>query len=127
MTKVLVITNDDDLRELCECVLPFRVRSVTPGAHRALTVPSEHPDVILVDVFEPDDWKLVGELRDSRATKHIPLVVLTVWISADRVYRNRARELGCKAFVTKPCDVEILEQILIRAMHGEDGIEFVRV
>ena len=61
-------------------------------------------DVIVTDMLLPgalDGCALIAALRSDPATRHLPIVVLTVcaWTHEEA----RARAAGCDVFLSKPC------------------------
>jgi hypothetical protein len=55
----------------------------------------------LFDVDGRDDWKVLADLR-QRFSSELPIVVLSGWLTADRRFQDRARDLGCAGFVASP-------------------------
>src|SRR5439155_609347 len=66
------------------------------------------PDVIVLDLRLPDldGWQVTDELRDDPGTSSIPLIFLTA--HTDTATRERGLQLGAKAFITKPFDMNEL-------------------
>jgi hypothetical protein len=78
----------------------------------ALTLAREyHPTAVSLDVFLPDmlGWTVLSQLKQDRATRHIPVQVVT--LDEDRQH-GLAR--GAFSFVTKPSTPEDLEGALSR-------------
>ena len=86
---------------------------------------AETPDAIVVDLFpEPSDaWALIE--RSVAHPSGIPVMVLTSLIRPDGSNRQKARALGCAAFVAKPCSLRQLVGVLRRVQSGERGLEVV--
>ena len=61
------------------------------------------PDIILMDASMPvlDGWQATRALKQNPTTKHIPILALTAHAFADA--QQKARDVGCDGFVTKPC------------------------
>jgi PAS domain S-box-containing protein len=109
---VLVVDDDCDTRELYKLVFEVAgyhvteadsVRSAVDAARRV------HPDVVLADwmLGDGDGLALCQALRRHGPTHRIPVIAATgVTLGLDA--RERARELGCGAFLTKPIDLGVL-------------------
>jgi CheY-like chemotaxis protein len=89
--KVLVVDDDDEIREITQLALEvmggWQVLSADRGA-KALKVAREHrPDVVLLDVMMPD---MDGPTTFSRmqldpATRDIPVILLTAKVQVGHV------------------------------------------
>jgi CheY-like chemotaxis protein len=64
------------------------------------------PDVIVMDLAMPhvDGWEAIRRLNESSWTREIPIVA----VSAVPYSRQTALAAGCDAYLTKPCDPQIL-------------------
>jgi DNA-binding response OmpR family regulator len=110
---VLVVEDEADLRHFVEDVLiseGYRVVGASNGLEALDEVKRETPDVILLDMRLPvmDGWQFSRELRDhDGARQAIPIVVMTA-LGA----RDIAREIGAKAFLQKPFNIDDLLNIV---------------
>jgi HAMP domain-containing protein/CheY-like chemotaxis protein len=89
----------------------FKVLVATRGAD-ALTLAREYqPTAVSLDVFLPDmlGWTVLSQLKQSPATRHIPVQIVT--LDEDRQH-GLAR--GAFSFVTKPSTTEGLQSALSR-------------
>jgi DNA-binding NarL/FixJ family response regulator len=68
-------------------------------------------------------WAFIARMRAQCSA--VPLIILTSLIRPDRANRQRARVLGCAAFVSKPCAPNHLVEIVRRTIAGERGLEIV--
>lgn len=68
------------------------------------------PDLVLLDINMPrmDGFEVLAELRLQGATAKIPVGMLTT--SDDEYDINHARRLGANGFLTKPANLEQLQQ-----------------
>ena len=87
-TRVLVIDDDPAIRDLLLAVLTQEGYAATAvdsvaGLASALTDP---PDLILLDWLMPkiDGVQVAAVLRAHPATAHVPIILLTAYIDADR-------------------------------------------
>jgi CheY-like chemotaxis protein len=80
-------------------------------------------DVIVMELLpEPDEaWTFI-EQRCANSPD-VPVIVLTSLIRPDRANRQRARALGCAAFVAKPCSLMHLVNVVSRVRRGSRGLE----
>ena len=78
----------------------------------------------LFDVDSGDDWASLARLR-KELSPQVPIVALTGWLTADRTYRNLARDLGCAGFVAKPAAGDLVIRALQRAAAGSPWSEYV--
>jgi len=114
--RVLVIDDEDDIREVAqlslEAVAGWEVIGASSGSE-GLRAAAEHaPDAILLDVMMPemDGPTTFRALRAQASTAHIPVVLLTAKVQASD--RSRFEGLGVSGVLTKPFDpMELARQI----------------
>ncbi|MBV8304733.1 MAG: response regulator, partial [Acidimicrobiia bacterium] len=80
--RVLVIDDEDDIRELCRVNLEFegfQVLDASDGPAGLAAAARHHPDVIFLDLMMPemDGWDVLRHLKEDDATAQIPVVMLT--------------------------------------------------
>jgi CheY-like chemotaxis protein len=103
---VLMVEDNEDNRLIYATMLRhvgFDVREATDGAQGLEMAHSVHPDLILMDISLPrvDGWEATRRLKADPATRDIPVVALTAHaLPSDRA---RAAEVGCDAYLAKPC------------------------
>jgi len=116
---VLVVDDDDDIRQLCAHILRargFEVDEASDG-RRALAAARLHrPDLLLSDLNMPalNGFELAEALQADETTRSVPLV----FVSGDdtRANRSEAERLGAFAFVTKPFDPRALATVVADAI-----------
>jgi CheY-like chemotaxis protein len=71
---------------------------------------SHDPDLILMDIGLPgmDGWQVTQLLKSNARTREIPIIALTA--HALLTDRDRAREVGCDEYDTKPIELSRLLQ-----------------
>ncbi|MBD2570185.1 response regulator [Anabaena lutea] len=116
--KVLVIDDEDDIREVAKISLEIMAglevilaRTSREGLQKAET---EQPDAILLDVMLPDMDGLMTfqKLQSNPATKHIPVILLTAKVQASD--QRRFADLAVKAMIAKPFKpAQLAEQLLV--------------
>jgi CheY-like chemotaxis protein len=78
------------------------------------------PDIIVMDLSLPimDGWEATRRLRADARTTSIPVIVLTGHAITKS---DAATDLGCDAFVIKPCLPEALEREIRRVLEQPAG------
>jgi two-component system, cell cycle response regulator DivK len=113
--RVLLVEDHADTRELLSTFLSthgFRVETAMTGLQAVDVAVATVPDVILLDLELPgmDGWAAARHLKTHPVTSHIPIVA----VSAHAYPQDEARadDVGCDAFVAKPClPTDLLEAI----------------
>jgi CheY-like chemotaxis protein len=109
MTRVFVIDDDTDARELMALLLRdegYDVRAFGDAGDALRTLRGgARPDAILVDLMMPkmSGWEFYAEVRRDAALSAIPLAV----VSGDPLAGKRASELG-STFLKKPFEADDL-------------------
>jgi two-component system cell cycle response regulator DivK len=82
----------------------YAVLTASDGAQGYAMACSEAPDLILMDIGLPDTdgWQLTRLLKTTENTQQIPIIALTAHALATD--RQRAHEVGCDDYDTKPVD-----------------------
>lgn len=112
ITSVLLIDDEDDIREIGEFALSdvggLTVAVASSGPEGVTRAISARPDVILLDVMMPvvDGPTTLQTLRANKITADIPIIFLTARVrQADR---DRLLQLGAEAVIAKPFDPETI-------------------
>ncbi len=109
--KILVVDDEEDILELVGYNLAkegYRVSCVTSGEDGLKRAREDNPDLILLDLMLPglDGLDVCRALKNSPATAHIPVVMLTA--KSDDADVITGLELGAEDYVTKPFSPRIL-------------------
>jgi CheY-like chemotaxis protein len=114
--RVLVIDDEDDIREVAqlalEAVAGWEVFGAGSGAEGLRVAAERLPDAILLDVMMPemDGPSTFRALRAQPASAEIPVILLTAKVQASD--RTRFQDLGVSGVLTKPFDpMELSRQI----------------
>jgi two-component system, sensor histidine kinase and response regulator len=105
MTKILVIEDEDNIRDILIEILEaenFEVIEAADG-QRGLKVAQEAlPDLIICDIMMPelDGYEVLNQLRQNSATETIPFIFLTAKTAEDD--RRQGMTLGADDYLTKP-------------------------
>jgi CheY-like chemotaxis protein len=105
MPKVLLVEDNVENRDALSRRLQRRGYDVviaTDGKQGVAMAHAEAPDVILLDISLPemDGWEVARTLEASEATRGIPVIALTAHAMAGD--REKALEVGCDDYHTKP-------------------------
>lgn len=82
----------------------YRVLTAEDGESAILAAQQHRPNVILMDFSIPqlDGIRATEQLKEDPRTSSIPVVLLTAHTYGS--VGRRAREAGCAAFISKPCE-----------------------
>ena len=115
MPKILIVEDNEENRDSLSRRLQrrgFAVISAEDGKAGVAMAQSEKPDLILMDMNMPelDGWEATRHLKAAAETKELPVIALTAHaMSGDR---DRALEVGCADYHTKPVEFpKLLAQI----------------
>ena len=113
MPTVLLVEDNELNRDMLSRRLMRRGYTVIcahDGAQGHAMAASESPDLILMDIGLPDTdgWQVTRLLKSNPATAGIPIIARTA--HALVTDREKAREVGCDDYDTKPVEFERLTQ-----------------
>ena len=115
MKKILLVEDNEMNRDMLSRRLArkgYEVSIAVDGRQGVEMAQTVAPDLILMDMSLPvlDGWEATRQLKNSDATRHIPVIALTAHaMSGDR---ERALEAGCDDYDTKPIELpRLLEKI----------------
>lgn len=114
--RILVVEDDDSIRELVHMTLADEGYEVMTAAHGAAAleiIGNSQPDFIILDMCMPvmDGWEF-SRLYHQMPGPHAPIVVL----SAAHSISSPALDVEASAYLTKPFDLEDLLDLVGR--HG---------
>ena len=121
MRRILIVEDNEMNRDVLSRHLQrrgFDVLVAVDGVQGLTMAESHRPDVILMDLGLPeiDGWECTRRLKANQATCKIPVVALSAHAMVGD--RERALEVGCDDFDTKPIDLASLllkmERLLAR-------------
>jgi signal transduction histidine kinase/DNA-binding response OmpR family regulator len=106
--RILIVDDEKHIRALLRQQLEEVGYSIieAQNGHEAIYLAREEmPDLIILDILMPgmDGFEVTTILKQSNATAHIPIMILSIVEDKDRGYR-----LGVDSYLTKPVDAEQL-------------------
>jgi two-component system, cell cycle response regulator DivK len=106
-TPVVLLVDDhadsvqgyDEYLALCG----LRMESASTGEQALGRLNELAPDVVVMDIGLPGltGWEAVEKIRSHASTAEIPIIAFSGY--AEATDRQRAEDLGCDAFLAKPC------------------------
>lgn len=108
--EVMIVEDDEDLREALVPVLQYEGYSVASAANGREAIDrlrrGEKPCVILLDLMMPvmDGSQFRSAQLEDPALASIPVII----VSADGSVRQKAAALGVVGYVRKPIDLDVL-------------------
>jgi CheY-like chemotaxis protein len=117
MTKILVIENHADMREILVRILDLMgftaitSKNGREGVEKAL---AEKPDLIVMDIMMPEisGWEATRILRSNPETKDVPVLAATVLFRPTDL--QRCINVGCNDYIVKPFTVKQLRRKIER-------------
>ena len=112
MTKVLIIEDHGDMRELLAWqielmgFMPITAKRGSEGVDKAAR---EKPELIIMDIMMPgmDGLEAAREIRANEETKHIPILAATA-LFRDTDLKS-CIEAGCNGYIIKPFTFQELQ------------------
>ena len=108
MPKILLVEDNEMNRDMLSRRLQrkgYGVVIALDGEEALTLAATEDPDLILMDISLPvmDGWEVTRRLKANEQTRHIPVIALTAHaLSSDR---EKAFEIGCDDYDTKPVEL----------------------
>ena len=117
--KILVVDDDDSLRELLRMHLAaagYEVSTAPDGISAGYQVLKHPPDLILSDVNMPhmDGFEFIAALKSDPSLPNIPVIFLTSMEDGD----VRGKELGAVGYLTKPVRADRLLEMIAKHVPG---------
>lgn len=108
MQRILIIDDEDDIREVAslslEATAGWKVLTASSGAQGIEMAIVHQPDAILMDVMMPgvDGPTTFHQMQQIPSIAHIPVLLLTAKVQG--VDKRRFADLGVAAILFKPFD-----------------------
>lgn len=126
MQKVLLVEDDNNLREIYEARLQaegYQIVSAKDGEEALAVAKAEKPDLIISDVMMPkiSGFEMLDIIRNTDGLKHVKIIMLTALGQSDD--QQRASSLGADRYLIKS---QVTLEDIVRVAHellGEaDGL-----
>ena len=121
--RVLVVDDEEEIRELCRVNLEFEgfeVLEAGDGFEALQVVHDHHPDLVFLDLMMPgmDGWDVLKAMKEDDATADIPVILLTAKTGEDD--QMRGWQEGILEYVSKPFNPLSLAEWAGRALQPRD-------
>lgn len=118
--SILIVEDNDDIRNYVEETLgeKYRVYGAVNGKEGLEQARTHQPDVIVSDIMMPvmDGIELCHTLKQSIATSHIPVILLTAKDSLSD--KEEGYQSGADSYLTKPFSAKLLESRIANLMES---------
>ncbi len=109
--KILVVEDDDDIRELLQYNLSkegYQITSAVSGEEAIKNAKMLQPDLMILDLMLPgvDGLEVCRRLKRDSRTQHLPMVMLTA--KGEEADIVTGLELGADDYITKPFSPRVL-------------------
>jgi two-component system alkaline phosphatase synthesis response regulator PhoP len=105
LTKILVVEDDPNIRELLQYNLKkegYEVKTAEDGQIGLEIIETKWPDLVILDLMLPyrDGLEICRIIRSKKELAHIPIIILTA--KGEELDRVLGLEMGADDYVTKP-------------------------
>ena len=112
---ILVVDDESAIRDLIVAVLEdegYRAIGAGSGRRALELIAVEAPDLVLMDIMMPemDGQEALRRLRQLERSAPLPVILMSAAFTADRLDQQIA------AFLPKPFDLDLLLEIVARAL-----------
>ncbi len=123
--KILVVEDDEDTYELYSEILAsagYSVIGANNGIEAVTSALKLQPQLIVMDVALPgrNGLEAAKLLKSDRRSRHIPILALSGLVQS--CFVDLARNVGCDAFLTKPCPVSKMLSEVERLLRERAGV-----
>lgn len=120
---VLIVDDDDSVRELIEFVVKkegFRVEKAADGEEALKKARACCPDLMLLDLMLPKfgGFEILRELQNDE-TASIPIIIITGRYTDRSTSEMIKQEPNVKDFVEKPVKPQVLSALIHKILHTQ--------
>lgn len=103
----------------------YRLVEAADGQEALDLAPLAHPDLILMDLRLPEMNGIAAtrRIREHPDLKDVPVIALSALDPA--MFRDAALTVGCVEYLTKPIDLDELEELLVRLLGYQPAAKIV--
>jgi DNA-binding response OmpR family regulator len=117
MSKILLVEDDNNLREIYEARLQaegFEISSAHDGEEALIVAKDQHPDLIISDVMMPkiSGFEMLDIIRSTPTLSNVKIIMLTALGQSDD--RDRADKLGADRYLVKS---QVTLEDIVKASH----------
>ncbi len=124
LPRVLYVEDSPQNRDIVRRYLQgeFDVMEAADGEHGLERAKREIPDLILMDLSLPrmDGWETTQRIKATPHIAHVPVIALTAHVS--REDRDKAAQMGCSAYLTKPVERDVLLTTIRQYLSEPKGV-----
>ncbi|HXM38013.1 MAG TPA: ATP-binding protein [Gemmatimonadales bacterium] len=118
--RVLVVDDNQDSADSLGMLLRMfghEVRTAHDGVEGVTAAAAFQPDIAILDIGLPklNGYEVAKQIRAQPWGKRVALVALTGW--GQEEHRRRSREAGFDHHLTKPVEMDVLQEILTATEH----------
>ena len=129
LPRILIVDDDRMIRTMVRDAVEaigFDVQEAKDGREGLRAVEDSPPQLIILDVQMPhmDGYAMCAAVRRLEPGKDIPVLILTVHGDAKAI--QRAFEAGATDFISKPFDLQILQQRVLFMMRARNAFAELR-
>jgi YesN/AraC family two-component response regulator len=122
--RILIVEDNDELLNFMHYRLKedFKVFTAEDGVIAWQIIQKQMPDLVVSDVIMPnmDGFELCRLIKSTYETSHIPIVLLTSL--SGKAEQLNGLGLGADDYLTKPFDMELLQQKLKSIIQNREAI-----
>ncbi len=123
--KILIVEDNDDLRDIMAAHLKsrFRIVTATNGAEALKVLSKTSVDTVVSDVMMPvmDGAELCFEIKNNLRTNHIPVILLTALSSNEN--KAEGYRAGADIYLEKPVDIDLLVNCILNLLENRKKIK----
>src|SRR5579884_940683 len=125
MAKILLVEDDNNLREIYEARLQaegYNIVSASDGEEALVVAKAEKPDMIIADVMMPkiSGFEMLDILRNTEGLKEVKVIMLTALGQNDD--QQRANRLGADRYLVKsPVTLEDIVKVAHELLNDQSA------